>query len=460
MSDDIINGLTSVWLGSQSYNLAMFETYYYGQQAADGARSMLTSTQAAQADITRFWRPVNYVATVIDEPIGYLAGGRIRITSLNERAQAWGESFFQRRIRPRLDDTIRWQGLYGEAYLYFWTDYEGASRGLKVDSIAPIEAGTRRVLADYGGEDPEELTAAVIYKRIPVDSKGALDEYRITISPDRITVEKRRIQGNVGIGGGGTWTLERDEANPAGVLPLIPVFNPVPSDILDFLPIQDDLDKLHLDMRLSREYHGLPLLTTDAPQIPNDLQVGSGRVLYGGNFQRLDPPDIEPLLAERKALLEDGASIVKSLALANRAGSGEISGVALRFLQQNFESRLTAKAERLSSAMELALTTAARITSQDARLLKLESRGLEQAVTANDLTDPEFSVTWEPVIPADGKANAEVAAILLNQLGSSQETALGKAGIEEPAKEIERAQKERDAEMGMPPVEAGDAGDA
>jgi uncharacterized protein YggU (UPF0235/DUF167 family) len=110
--------------------------------------------------------------------------------------------------------------------------------------------------------------------------------------------------------------------------------------------------------------------------------------------------------------------------------------------------------------MELALTTAARITSQDARLLKLESRGLEQAVTANDLTDAEFAVTLEPVIPADGKANAEVAAILLNQLGSSQETALGKAGIEEPAKEIERAQKEREAEMVMPPVEAGDAGDA
>lgn len=458
MSDDIINGLTSVWLGSQSYNLATFETYYYGQQAADGARSMLTATQAAKDDITRFWRPVNYVATIVDEPIGYLAGGRIRITSPNERAQAWGDSYFQRRIRPRLDDVIRWQGLYGESYLYFWTDYEGTSRGLKVDSIAPIEAGTRRVLADYGGEDPEELTAAVIYKRIPVDSKGAMDEYRITINPERIMVEKRRIQGQ-GTGAAGTWQLERDDPNPAGVLPLIPVFNPIPSDILDFLPIQDDLDKLHLDMRLSREYHGLPMVTTEARDV-KDLEVGPGRILFGGKFGRLDPPPLDPMLDERRALLEDGASIVRSLALANRAGSGEISGVALRFLQQNFESRLRAKAERLSGALELALTTAARIVSQDSRLIALESRGLEQSVGSGDLTDPEFSVTWEPVIPADEKANAEVASIMLNQLGSSQETALAKAGIEGPAKEIERAQKEREAEMRVPPVEAGDAGDA
>jgi len=459
VSDDIINGLTSVWLGSQAYNLATFETYYYGQQQADGARSMLTTTQAAQADITRFWRPVNYVATVIDEPIGYLANGRIRITSPNERAQAWAESYFQRRIRPRLDDVIRWQGLYGESYLYFWTDYEGASRGLKVDSIAPIEAGTRRVLADYGGEDPEELTAAVIYKRIPVDSKGALDEYRITINPERIRVDKRRIQGH-GTGAAGAWTIERDDPNPAGVLPLIPVFNPIPSDILDFLPIQDDLDKLHLDMRLSREYHGLPLLTTDAPDVASDLSVGSGRILFGGNFQRLDPPSMQALLDERCALLEDGASVVRSLALANRAGSGEISGVALRFLQQNFESRLNAKAERLSGAMELALRTAARIASQDARLLQLESRGLEQPATTADLADPEFAVQWEPVIPADEKAQAEIASIMLNQLGSSQETALGKAGVEEPAREIERAREERDSELRMPPIEAGDAGDA
>jgi hypothetical protein len=453
VSDTHIQHLTSFWLGTQQYNLATLETYYYAQQTARAG--MLTATQAATADITRFWRPVNYAATIIDEPVGYLANGRVRITSDNDAITAWANDYHNRRVRPRMDDLIRWQGLYGEAYLYLWTDYEGATQGLKVDAIPPIENGKRRVMADYGGQDPEELTRAVIYKLAPVDTAGAMDEYRITISADSIKVERRRISSALA-GGYSQFTLVSEDANPANVLPIVPVFNPIPSDILDFTNIQDDLDKLHLDMRLSREYHGVPLITTTADALPDDMTVGAGRIFFGGDFKRLDPPTNEGMLRELERLLQSGAMICRSLALANQSGV-TLSGLALRYLQQNFESRLQAKAQRLETGLENALTTAARLIASDARLMAAEVRDLPDVPrpTAAQLASATFQVVLEPNIPADEKANAEVAAIWLNQLGVSQETALGKAGVENPAGEVEKARAERDANMAAMPVIAG-----
>ena len=449
---EITRALTSFWLGTQQYNLTQLETYYYGQQTArDG---MLTTEQAGRPDITRFWRPVNYCATIIDEPVGYLANGRVRITSEDESLTAWANDYHNRRIRPRLDDLIRWQGLYGESYLYLWTDYEGASRGLKADAVPPVENGKRRVAADYGGQDPEEITKAIIYKLAPVDTTGEMDEYRITIERETITVEKRRLATQTTTGYG-AFTTVSSEPNPSGVLPIIPAFNPTPSDILDFLYIQDDLDKLHLDLRLSREYHGLPLLTTDAPDV-GDLEIGAGRILFGGNFQRLDPPANTAMLEEAERLLTSGAMITRSLALANQSGAN-ISGIALRFLQQNFESRLLAKAQRIETALEQALWTAARLIGSDQRLVDAEVREYEVGrPTPEQLRRAEFAVTLEPNIPADEKSNAEIAAIWLSQLGVSQETALGKAGVENPAGEVERAMLEREAMMRPRPAMPGE----
>lgn len=453
----IADRLTSFWLGTQQYNLTTFETYYYGQQTAtDG---MLTNTQAGRPDISRFWNPINYVATVIDEPVGYLANGRVRITSQSDALTGWANDYHNRRIRSRMDDLIRWQGLFGESFLYLWTDYEGASRGLKADAIPPVENGKRRVAGDYGGQDPEELTRAVIHKTAPADSTGGMDEYRITVSLTEILVEKRRVQSKTETGTFGTWQEVSRTPNPAGVLPIIPFFNPIPSDILDFMNVQNDLDKLHLDMRLSREYHGLPLLTTTGPDVP-DLQIGAGQLIFGGDFKRLDPPDNTAMMAERDALLNAGAMIARSLALANQSGQA-LSGVALRFLQQNFEARLLAKAQRIETGLENALSTAARLIGTDSRLYELEARDLDETgrPTQAELLDATFAVTLEPNIPADEKANAEVAAIWFNQLRTSHETALGKAGIENPKAEVERALEERERELAGPPVVAGENDD-
>lgn len=449
ISNSITAGLTSFWLGTRTLNLAELERYYYGTQTT-ADNGMLTTWQKSQADVTRFFKPVNYIAAVVDEPVGYLAHGRFRITAGDERLEAWAEDYVSRRVSPRLDDAIRWQSLYGEAYLYLWTDKEGASKGLKLDVIPPIEGGSARALADYGGQDPEELTAAVLFKRVPVDSRRGFEEYKITVTASRIVVEKRRLEATERGGASPTatqWQPVSDEPNPAGVLPVVPLFNPTPSDVLNMIPIQDDLDKLHLDMRMAREYGGFPMLATDADSTTADLQVGPGRILTGGSFTRIEPASIQAFLDERQALLESAAKITKSLTLLTESGGNE-SGVALKFRQQAFLERLHGKAQRLGTATEHVLTVASRILSVDRELYELETARVEDAPSPEVLRDAVFTVEVEPNLPADELAQAQIAQIW-DSIGFARETVFAKAGAENPTEEAEKAEDERES-MSVP----------
>src|SRR5690554_1639798 len=102
----VIAGLTSFWLGTREINLAQLEQYYDGTQTVE-MNGMLTSRQRNRADVTRFFKPINYLAALVDEPIGYLAHGKVRITSGdNERLAAWAQEFHARRIIPKREDTI------------------------------------------------------------------------------------------------------------------------------------------------------------------------------------------------------------------------------------------------------------------------------------------------------------------------------------------------------------------
>lgn len=454
IADEVTQHLTSFWVGTRQINLAELERYYYATQTPRD-NGMFTTSQLDRQDVMRFFKPINYVAAVVDEPVGYLASGRFRVTSENPRAQAWAERYFNRRIRPRMDDLIRWQALYGEAFLYLWTDHEGISKGLKVDVLPPVEGGSRRVAADYGTQDAEELTQAVIYRQQPQDTTGKIDEYRVTLTTELIRVEKREAHTQHGTTRG--WELISEHRNAINALPLIPFFNSTPSDILNMIQIQDDLDKLHLDLRLAREYYGQPFLTTDAHNIPDGLRVGPGRILFGGKYEMHNPPNLQSLMEERDALLEAGAKITKSLVLLSEMGNAP-SGLALQYRQQSFQERLFSKAQRLEAGLELTLMTAARLCATDPVLFKYEQRGLKPGDVPSpaDLEGADFSVALEPNIPADEQANAEIASKWLNELGTSRETALGKAGVEDPAGEIERAASEQEREMSYKPAEPGE----
>lgn len=448
MTDEIIKALTSSWLNTANEHLARLERYYHRKQSMRD-NGMFTRADLADPVMQRLFKPVNIVALVVDEPVADLASGKVTIVSNdgNARVEAWASDYFRRRIRGRMDELVRWQGLYGESYLYLWTDREGRSRGLKTMALAPVNGGAPRVLADYGGEDPEELTAAVLFSSNPLDLSGGVVEYRAIVTAELIRVDKReRKKGEASSLLTRDWQQVRETPNPAGVVPVIPVWNDTPSDVENILQAQDDYDKLLVSWRSAEEYVGFPTWAVNGQMNPNEpLNVGPNQVLTGGEWSVLQAPSIQPFIDRRGVIFSDAAALSSSIKLSDKSGVA-VSGVALQYLQRGFTSKLEGKARLLGNAIELALWTAARILAEDAELFAIETANLKEPPTPADLAAAELSVTLQPNVPADAKADAETASIWFNDLGVSQETALGRAGVENPQEEIERANAEAEAQ--------------
>lgn len=452
MIDDIIKSLTTSWLNTADTNLHRLERYYLANQSlADNG--MFTAADQADGAVRRLFKPINITSMVVDEPVASLASGKVKVTSnsANERLELWAADYYRRRIRARMDDLARWQGLYGEAYLYLWTDREGRSKGLKTMALAPVSGGSPRVLADYGGEDPEELTAAVMYSMNPIGVSGGVVEYRTIVTADWVRVDKReRKKGNAMTLAEGRWELVREGPNDAGVIPVIPVWNSTPSDVQHVLQAQDDYDKLLVNWRSSEEFVGFPTWATDGHIGDEPVSVGPNKIMSGGNWSVLETPGIEPFVERRQVILDDAAKLSSSIKLAQESGA-TMSGVALQYLQRSFTDKLEGKAALLAAMLQTALWTAARILAVDSELYAIETVNLGEPPSAAELAEAEFTVSLIPNVPADAKADAERASILLNDLGASRETALAVAGVENPQEEIERALAERDAER-LPPV--------
>src|SRR5690606_8333024 len=92
---------------------------------------------------------------------------------------------------------------------------------------------------------------------------------------------------------------------------------------------------------------------------------------------------------------------------------------------------------------ELILHAAARILAVDSEMYERETRRLrpEDRPTPEELRDAEFDVIVEPALPADEKVQAEIAEIW-DRIGFARETVFGKAGAENPAAEVEKADEE------------------
>lgn len=456
MIDEIIKSLTTSWLNTADANLHRLERYYLANQSlADNG--MFTAADQADGAVRRLFKPINITSMVVDEPVASLASGKVKVTSnsANERLELWAADYYRRRIRARMDDLARWQGLYGEAYLYLWTDREGRSKGLKTMALAPVSGGSPRVLADYGGEDPEELTAAVMYSINPIGVSGGVVEYRTIVTSDWIRVDRReRKKSNATTLAEGRWELVREGPNEAGVIPVIPVWNSTPSDVQHVLQAQDDYDKLLVNWRSSEEFVGFPTWATDAHIGDEPVSVGPNKIMSGGNWTVLQTPGIEPFVARRQVILDDAAKLSSSIKLAQESGA-TMSGVALQYLQRSFTDKLEGKAALLAAMLQTALWTAARILAVDSELYAVETANLTDPPSPAELAEADFSVSLAPNVPADAKADAERASILLNDLGASRETALAVAGVENPQEEIERALAERESEWEPPRLPPG-----
>lgn len=451
MSEYITQTLTRQWLGSYYTNLTELENYYFGFHS-DG---MLTDKQRTEPKLKRFWNPVNLCGLIVDEPVGYLAEGHIKITADDEKLSDFGQHYFNKRIKGVLPELIIYQGLFNEAYLYFYPDIVGQSRGLKARVIPLIENGKPRIEPNYGGEDDEELTSAIIYYRTPIED--GFIERRVTLTLESILIEKREEKKS-------NWIVEDERPNTSGCIPVAPTFNAGKPDLLDIIPLQDDYNSVMYDLRSARSFHGFPMLAFDGEGVDTgpmsmteveitsvngtetsrkerrrELEVGAG-VYFPKRVKRIEAGDLSSILESKDAILEDMAKISSSVALMKKS-SLDLSGLALRYLQQSFEAKMLGKANRLAEGIKRGLEIACKQLAADEKgTYSYEADGVQQMPTADELSKAKFTVTVTPKFPRDLEANAKVAESFYG-LGGSRETSLGYF-VRDPSKEIDKRKEE------------------
>lgn len=429
----VISQMTSDFLRTYQMNLGMLEEYYLGDQPA----KMFSEGQKHNADFTRLYQPVNLCNIIINEPIGYLTKGLVNIKSSSHPLESWASSWFERRFRNIMADIVRYQGLFGEVYAYLWFDGEGLSRGVKVRAIPPVEGGVIRIEADFAGEDEQELSEAIIYYTQALPGRRSYKVYRLEIDHKNVvTYCKTDAKSN----------FEKVSTIPnplEGVLPVVPFFNNGVSDLIPVLGIQDDLNKLHFDIRLSREYTGFPMLSTDSHDVAPDFRIGPDRLFTGGTLTSIPAGDLSPMLRQHEMLVGMASTLGVSLALSDRSG-GNLSGVALQYLQQQFESKLQEKAVQLSIGIKNLLRAAARYTASSEESYTYETRFLEkdEIPSYEELNEADFEVSIKPNIPADADRAANRAMLLFREGLADRETAMTIAGVENAPLVSRRLQEE------------------
>jgi len=282
--------MTLKWLGTHQYNLQKLERYYFAQQTIRDS-GLYTAGQLADSDYNRFFKPLNFSGIVIDEPMSYLGGSRASIKHNNEKLEAWANDYFSRRIRPKIAELIKWGSLYGESSFYFVSDKEGLEKKLKVEPIAIVQNGRQMVYFEYSPSDPEEIVSALIYRLIPTVKDNGEEEYiseRVWLGATEFFIERGMNGIDTPRDDPAKWMMFKRIPNTLGALPLAQYINPKASDILDFMSIQDKLDKTELELDYTLEYQGFPMIATEAMNA-NDLQVGPGNILHGGKAERLPP---------------------------------------------------------------------------------------------------------------------------------------------------------------------------
>lgn len=397
--------LSSAWLSTLRLSHTELERYYLGDHPA----RLFTQQQVNNPEFSRFFAPINYCKTIIDEPIGYLANCQVNITSKDTVLQDFLNAYYRNRIKPVVPALVKDMGLFGEVYAYLYPDVTGQHKGVKIRSIAPIEAGAERLEASFAENDETELIAAIIHYSIIEPGKEVVTQFKISMDTEEIVVEKKAGQTAM-------WKeVSREDNFLEGTIPLVPLFNPSGiSDILPVISVQDDMNKLMFDIRVVREHHGFPVLFTES-DIPHEVKIAPGR-MFGNvkNPTRLDSASIAPLLEQHRMLVEMFSTLGVSLSLADRNG-GNLSGVALRFLQQQFEAKLIAKASELATTYKRILKIACKYIARDSELYNAEinQAGVKVPVPRSVLqSDFQFDVSVEPTIPADQKQQTERAIML------------------------------------------------
>ena len=448
---DITRMLTSGWVRTATLNDIVFGQYYHGQHNTD----VLTEGQRQNRDFYNLWRPVNICRVVIDEPAGYITKSPIQIMCKDDKLASWGQSFFKKRISPQLKKIVQYQGIWGEGFVRLWTDYEGDEKGLKVLAIPTVEGMARRVEPDYGLEDPDELSACVIYYRQPqTASKKVLERKLVMTRKKLVEFEREATKPSTNTGGNETTTSSeswREVANVDNIWETIPVAmvrNDGPSDLYDLVNLQDDYNLGWFDFRHTRRFHGFPILTSEH-DLGGNTQVGPGRMLIGANIKRIEAGDLSQILEGQDAILMNAAIISRSVALAENMRTARLSGDAMERLMQGLITKCEEKSMCIAAGVAQLLSKAARMLARDPALYAVDQPVDAEGnpVPAELLNDAKFEVVITPKMPADANRRRDsVTGAVSGGLYSQRQGLIEEGKTEEEADRIV-SEKQRESAM-------------
>lgn len=501
MNEAVVQGFFSA-----SYqDWALLESYYKG----DHPHAMLTDRQKASGKFGRFWSVVNVCAVIVDEPVGYLVNAEVKVRvpgqpvravaaaavsaaevpaapplapdtapraaepSAGQQAPAalpspgvldaigtpnlsrgggttspiaeWAVSFLKTRVKPKGAELLKAMGIFGEGYIYAYVDDQGLSRGIKLRAIAPMEDGQERVKVDLSS-DEEEVVQAQIQWREKSPLFEELVMRRVTLSAARIVQEERgRDRGD---GSVTNWAVTSREANSYGVTPLVRFVNPTPSDLSNIRPLQDDLNKSAYDIRVTREYHGFPMLASADGTDAATVEIGPGKVLKG-TWNRIEAGDLSQLLNADSETMSRIALLSASLVLQEKGGEAP-SGLALSYLQQSFRFKLRAKADALEAGYAMLLTLVARMIFASEGLYELEqpTDAAGNLIPREAFAAPKFLIEVIPEEIQDKAAQMQADLAAVAAEGMSKKEFARRNGMDPYVQEKE-IEQERASKLAM-----------
>lgn len=481
--------------------MRLYELAYAGFEGLDATppesphhpEGILAPAQYA-GEYLRWWKPRNFLAKVVEEPVGYLGqlspqlhlyrveadGTRTRLDdeededakTLLGQLSTWVE----KKLKPRQADVVLWQGLFGRSFAKVIYDpgvvtYQnelGETEELAVDPdvhVIPyprMEGYAERAEAYFDSEDPDRVTTAVVYwTEEHRDAHGDPEEVRFAqlLYPDRIEW-LRWVDGGWyldptrGVTGTGV------DPHDWKVVPVAVCWNNGKSDVHDGIEAQEAINKDIYDMNALADQASFPQRwrkgvipqggwrrnpLTGEPEtvpplksgpfvlwdVPTDGDVGQLDAADGGFLREKYQQDVLDL-----ATLTNSVAVAKNLYSGGDAASGESKHTDT---VQLLKPRIERKAEGLASFVR-----------QVFAILKAMSESAEvRSALGFDLRPYDVEVRFEVAIDRDEAAEADRDFQDATAGFISRYTYLRRRGFSdaEARRELDRIAEQKDEEM-------------
>ena len=409
----------------------------YGNYYKYGAQStLIVVPEKFKKELNNLGLRRNYCAPVVD---AYIAKLRYKglIVSDDKAREVIEETWHRNRMDAKMIQLHRTAAKKGDAYVIVWPDEEGNIQ-IQVNSpefITPIT-------------DPADINNVLYFKKEwQVYTGEEVIVRRDVFYPDHI----ERLWSREGE----NWAPYTADGkpdkypNPYGVLPIVHFKNRIDeglfgiSELADAIPIQDDINRIIMDMLMAAGYLGFGqtyIIGTTYKQIvgnnPNglDKNPGSGWIIPNENAKvgKLAADDMRGLLEAIRQEVQEMATITRTPLHYLQASGGTPSGVSLQELEGPLADKVLEAQVSFGNAYE-----------DINRLILLE----------NGIRDVETSILWQdPVQYIDVKKTQNDIALYNGGAISRKQLLRNQGYTDEQIERIEKEIQQEDNELTTAPA--------